>query len=331
MKLSILTLLLLSLLAGTVCAQATTDTGVLLEAYTQFVLASEVQSQALQMAKPLPEAEAKQIAEQASDWMTSQSEQLRAGLDQQFGDQARVQFSDFVAEYTTAEQNQDPLFLSQLAASLQLVPTPTDYAALRRAVMDQQLSIPFREASRLLGEMQTWAEIRALSPKTPPLSAWLTREKKTVAPTPAAPLAAPAKPVNPLMAAEASAPEWTAPATPPAANPMDAFAQSRQAERAQALSDAQAGMQQMAMERQSAETEYAAKKMAAAQADADAMRAQALKLAAVEQEAIDQRANSWSGRLKKIVSATVGAATGAFTGGIGAEAGRQAAEALFPR
>ena len=63
--------------------------------------------------------------------------------------------------------------------------------------------------------------------------------------------------------------------------------------------------------------------------DAEAMRAQSQKIAAVEQEAIDQRANSWMGRLKNIVSATVGAATGAFTGGVGAEAGRQAADAIF--
>ncbi len=49
----------------------------------------------------------------------------------------------------------------------------------------------------------------------------------------------------------------------------------------------------------------------------------------MEQEAVEPRANSWMGRLKNIVSATVGAATGAFTGGIGAEAGHQAADALF--
>lgn len=316
------------LTALSVMAQPTTEKGFLLEAYTQFVLAQQVQAQAIQLAEPLPEADAKQITDEAAQWMNKQSEQLRASLDEHFGDSARERFAEFVSAYTTAEGDHDLHYLGQLSGEAQLGETPMEYSAMRSLVLEKWLQVPFQEGSRLLGEMQTWAEIRALSPQTPPLNAWLNRDN---AAAPAAQPAAPGKPSNSLMAAEAPAPEWTAPETPPAANPMDAFARSRKAERNQALLDAQAGMQQMAMERQAAEAEYSAKKLADAQADSDAMRAQAQKLAAVEQEAIDQRANSWSGRLKKIFSATVGAATGAFTGGIGAEAGRQAAEALFPR
>jgi len=316
------------LLALPVSAQPTTDSGVLLTAYTRFILTQEVQAQALIMAKPLPESDARQVSEQAAKWMASESEALRAELDTHFGDGARDRFAEFVSEYTTAEGENDLHYLGRLAGSAQLGDTPFTFPDMRTLVLEKWLSPPFTQGSRLLGEMQTWVEIRALSPQTPPLSTWLDRgNTPAVTSVPAAP----AKPVNPLAAAEAAAPEWVAPETPPPANPMDAFAQSRTIERDRALADAQAGMQQMAMERQAAETEYAAKKMAEAQADADAMRAQAQKLAAVEKEAIDQRANSWSGRLKKIVSATVGAATGAFTGGIGAEAGRQAADALFPR
>jgi len=310
-----------------VSARPTTDTGILLAAYTRFAFAREVQSQAIQLANPMSEADAKQIEKQAAKWMNSESEALRADLDDRFSDQARDRFAEFVSEYTTAEKEDDLHYLGRLAGAARLGETPFEFSAMRTLVLDKWLQTPVEEGSRLLGEIQTWAEIRSLSPQTPSLAAWLNREGEAAAGTPVPP----AKPVNPLMAAEAPAPEWVAPATPPPANPMDAFAQSRKDERDRALADSQAGMQQMAMERQAAEQEYAARKMAAAQADADAMRAQAQKLAAVEKEAIDQRANSWSGRLKKIVSATVGAATGAFTGGIGAEAGRQAAEAIFPR
>jgi len=328
MKTFALLLLGTALLASPAWAQPSTDAAVLLSAYARFTLAREVQAQALNLAKPLPEADAKQIVEQANTWMSTETAQLRAGLDERFGQSARDRFSGFVAEYTSAEKTNDLHYLGRLAGDAKLGSTPLEFSEMRRLVLDKWLTVPFEKGGRLLGEMQTWAEVRAKNPQTPPLSAWLAREQTTVA---AAPVAPP-KPVNPLAAAEAAVPEWVPPpadSTP--ANPMDAFALSRKEKRDSALQDAQAGMQQMAMERQSAEQEFAAKKMADAQADAEAMRAQAQKMAAVEKEAIDQRANSWSGRLKNIVSATVGAATGAFTGGIGTEAGRQAADALFPR
>lgn len=325
--------MLLLLLATATCAlavdaQPTTDAGVLLNAYTRFVLTREVQAQALQVAQALPQADAQQIGDQTAAWMAAETEEMRTTLDQHFGNSARSRFADFVTEYTAAESQDDLHYLGRLAADAQLGQTPMAYPAMRRLIMDQWLQPTVQSGSRLLSEIQTWAEIRALSPQTPHLEAWLNRAiSAPSAPVPAQNVST--KSGNPLAAAEASAPEWAAPNLPPA-NPMDAFSQSRQDKRNRAQMDAQAGMQQMAMERQAAEQEYAAKKTAEAQADAEAMRAQAMKLAAVEQEAIDQRANSWMGRLKNIVSATVGAATGAFTGGIGAEAGRQAAGALFP-
>ena len=302
-----------------------TDAGVLLTAYMRFVLAREIQAQAQNLAKPFAEGDARQIAEQANAWMASETTALRASLDARFAETAKDRFAGFVSEYTSAENQNDLHYLGRLAGDARLGDTPLEFAAMRKMVLDKWLTKPFQKGSRLLGEMQTWAEVRSKNPQTPPLAAWLARDTTTPAATQPQP-----KPVNPLAAAEAETPAWTASDTPPPPNPMDTFAQSRKEKRDRALQDAQAGMQQMATERQAAEQEYAAKKMAAAQADADAMRAQSQKLAAVEQEAIDQRANSWAGRLKNIVSATVGAATGAFTGGIGTEAGRQAANALFP-
>ena len=304
-----------------------TDAGVLLNAHTRFLLAREVQAQALGLAKPLREPEARQIAEQAGVWLASETRQLREELDARFGAAAKDRFSAFVAEYATAENKNDLHYLGRLAGEARLGETPMEFPAMRRLVLDKWLSEFSERGGQFLGEMQTWADVRAKNPQAPDLAAWLARN--TPSPAPTAP-PTPAAPANPLAAAEAEAPEYVAPAADAPANPMDAFAQSRGEKRDRALQEAQAGMQQMAMERQAAEQEYAAKKMADAQADAEAMRAQALKLGAVEQEAIAQRANSWMGRLKNIVSATVGATTGAFAGGIGAEAGRQAADSLFP-
>ena len=309
---------------GAAAQAPTTDAGALLSAYTRFVLAREVQAQALGLAKPLLEADARQIGEQANAWMAAETARMRAALETRFGAAAKDRFAGFVAEYTTAEEKEDLHYLGRLAGEAKLGETPFEYPALRRLVLEKWLAEPFEEGGRLLGEMQTWAELRGRDPQAPLLAAWLARNAA------AAGVPSASRSANPLAAAEAEAPEYAAPAAEPAANPMDAFAQSRQEKRDRVLQEAQAGMQQMAMERQAAEQEYAAKKTAEAQVDAEAMRAQAQKLAAVEQEAIEQRANSWMGRLKNIVSATVGAATGAFTGGIGAEAGRQAANAIFP-
>jgi hypothetical protein len=161
--------------------------------------------------------------------------------------------------------------------------------------------------------------------QTPPLAIWLNRKQ---APEPAVGKTE-IKKINPLAAAEATMPEYSASSEIQIASPMEAFAQSRKMKRERALADAHAGMQQMAMERQAAEQELASRKVSEAHADAEAMRAQALKLASVEEEAIVQRANSWTSRLKGIVGATIGATTGAFTGGIGADAGRRAADSLF--
>jgi len=319
-------ILAIGTMLGTLAAGAHTPptaAGFLLQAYTRFVLAREVQAQAMELARPLPEAEAQAVAAEAKRWMATETDQMRAELAARFGEAARDRFSAFVAEYTAAEKDNDLHYLGRLAGEALLGDTPFEFPAMRRLVLEKWLTQPFADGSRFLGEIQTWSDLRARNPQTPPLADWLARDAAPAAAAPAKP------PANPLAAAEAEAPAFVAPAAEPPANPMDAFAQGRDAKRARALADAQAGMQQMAMERQAAEQEYSAKKLADAQADAEAMRAQAQKIAAVEQEAIDQRANSWMGRLKNIVSATVGAATGAFTGGIGAEAGRQAADAIF--
>ena len=309
-------------------ATAETDTGVLLRAYTRYVLAQEIHNQILQMARPLPKEAAEQVRNQAKIWIDSETTQLRENLSDHFGGNAKNTFAEFVAEYTTAESKKDVQYLGRMAAAAGLKTKPKTFPEIRRQVLDGWLAEPFAQGSKLLGGIQAWTERLETTSSPLTLSVWLGRSQ-ALGPADSVVASAPARPVNPLAAAEAAAPEFTPMPEGTAANPMEAFAKSRQSKRERALQEAQAGMQQLAMERQTAEQEYAARKTAEAQADADAMRAQAQKLAAVEQEAVDQRANSWMGRLKGIVSATIGAATGAFTGGIGTEAGHRAADALF--
>ena len=52
-------------------------------------------------------------------------------------------------------------------------------------------------------------------------------------------------------------------------------------------------------------------------------------VSAAQSEAIEQRKNSWSGRLKSVLTATIGATSGAFLGNVGSRAGEAAANAIF--
>ena len=185
-------------------AQPATDAGVLLNAYMRFVLAREIQAQALNLAKPLAEGEARQVTEQANIWMASETAALRANLDARFAENAKDRFAAFVAEYTAAENQNDLHYLGRLAGDAKLGDTPFEFPAMRKLVLDKWLTDPFQKGSRLLGEMQTWADVRSKNPQAPPLAAWLARD----ATAPAAP-APPSKPVNPLAAAEAEAAQQT--------------------------------------------------------------------------------------------------------------------------
>ena len=299
------------------------DSEVLLRSYIRFSLAREVHSRALALAEEWDAAEAEQIRVVADDWLADEVGRLRADLDRQFGEAARARFEAFVGEYTAAEDAGDAVYLDRLSTHVNLREAPADYAALRRLALERWLEVPMKGGTRLLSEIQTWVDVRSRAPDAPALDYWLEREHES---TPAAP--EPRRPVHPLAAAEASTPEWNGAAAQPA-SALDSFSQRRRERREQAMQTAQAGMQQMAMERQTAEQEYAAQVLAAAQADAEAMRAQAQRLAAAEAEAMAQRENSWGNRIKRIVGGTVSAGVGAFTGGVGAEAGRRAADELF--
>ncbi len=322
---SILIAVLIGVCLPLMSSAKTSADEVLLRSYIRFSLAQEVQSQAHKLAAGAPAAsEAKQITNLADEWLEDEVGSLRADLKKEFGDNARKRFASFVAEFTAAEKSGNIRYLEQLSKQVGLLKPPSDYKSLRRLALDRWLKDQLAGGTSLLGEIQTWSAVSAKQSGVPPLDAWLERNQ---AATPA-PKQARRRPANPLRAAEVQAPAWDNRAAS-SGSALDSFAQRRRARREQAMQTAQAGMQQMSIERQAAEQERAARVTADAQAEAEAMRAQAQKLAAVEAEALAQRENSWGNRIKKIVGSTIGAGVGAFTGGIGTQAGQRAADAVF--
>lgn len=303
----------------------TTADELLLRSYIRYTLATEVHSQARKLAAEAKGAQAEQISSLADEWFGEEVDSLRADLEKRFGDNARERFSAFVAEFTAAEKSGDSGYLEQLSRQAGLMEPPSDYKALRRLALERWLKDQFAVGTSLLSEIQTWSELAAKQSDAPTLDAWLERNQAQAAPAPKQVK----RPANPLRAAEAKAPAWDDSVVSASGSALDSFAKRRKDRREQAMQTAQAGMQQMSVERQAAEQERAARIAADAQAEAEAMRAHAQKLAAVEAEALKQRENSWGNRIKRIVGSTIGAGVGAFTGGIGTEAGRRAADAVF--
>jgi hypothetical protein len=301
------------------------DLAVLSRCYMKFLLNQQVAAQADMIAREARQEDAAQIKQAMSVRSAAKTVDLRNELTAQFGNSARARFEQFVADYTAAEKAGDAQLLAQLGEAFGISPAPADYASLRRVAIETFLQPDMADGSKWLGEIQTWIDVRKKTKDTPPLSIWLTRDQPTTVAKSAKPVV---KKPNSLADAEADMGEFTA-GEEEASSPLDSFDNMRKKRSARKLEEAQAGMEQVASERQTAEEEYAAKKTAAAQAEAEAMKRHADKLASVEKEALEQRKNSWGNRLKSIVGATVSAATGAFTGGIGTRAGQEAADAIF--
>lgn len=296
----------------------------LLRAYIRFSLAQEANSQAKKLAADAPAPKAEQIRNLADEWFQDEVSLLRTDLAKQFGKNARERFATFVSEFTKAEKAGNSQYLERLAKQVGLLEPPPDYKTLRRLALERWLKGQLSAATSLLSEIQTWSEVSAKKSNVPPLDSWLERNQPAEVSEPDRE----PRHVNPLRAAEAKSPAWDDSAVS-SGSALDSFAQRRRARREQAMKTAQAGMQQMSIERQAAEQERAARVTADAQSEAEAMRAQAQKLAAVEAEALAQRENSWGNRIKRIIGGTIGAGVGAFTGGIGTEAGQRAAAAVF--
>lgn len=304
------------------------DSPALLKAYFRFQIAQQIPAQADGLAAEASESQRRQVAEAMTGWRGRILERVRDDLQRQFGDGARARLESFVADYTMAEKSGDPAFLARLAEAADFAPPhPATYAALHRRVTEDWLKGDLDSGAALLGEVQTWLDVNSRTPNPPTLAAWLARGTQTWAPVPAATVAKPSR-RDALRDAESPS-AAVAVAEEGSSGALETFSQSRRDRRQRAVEEAQAGMQQVASERDAAEREVAARKTAAAQAESEAMKRQSDKLAAAEAEALEQRKDSWSNKLKGIFSATVGAATGAFAGGIGTEAGRRLSESVF--
>lgn len=295
-----------------------TDEAVLIVQYLRFALAGQVEQQVAQLGEGQDEGRRAELRQVSDAWQASRKASIRTALQQRFGPQGRTRFEAFVNEWMRAEGTRDADALHRYVAAFSLEPPePASFADLRSRVLQEHLDSDLQDASVLLARVQAWVE----APADGPLADRMEDAGKK---------ADSARPVvrNPLREAEVGTRDWQAPGEEDG-SPLDAFGKARQDRRDRALEEAQAGMQQVAEERRAAEEEYAQKKMAEAQADAEAVKRQADRLAATEQEALEQRQKSWGNRLKSIVGATLSAATGAFTGGIGTRAGQEAASALF--
>lgn len=293
--------------------------GYLYTRYLQAQVIDQVKDQRESLLRDVDAEKSTQVDQAFAAWRRQQLGRLKQDLESEWGENAKEEFSRFSRTLTQARETGEDGLIQRIADELSLRPVPETFAELQSVVLNQRSDSLVPVAAKFLGEVETWLELPEGSPS---LSVWLNRDLE---PEPA-PKPKPAQ--NPLRAAEAGGADWVPPQTG-TENPMDAFSRRRGEKREQALEEAHAGMRQVASERESFEREKASIELARAREDAEATRAQAQRLAATEEEALQQRENSWGNRIKRIVGGTISAATGAFTGGIGAEAGQRAADAVF--
>lgn len=301
-------------------------TRVLLSSLVRLGIGSQVADRAGELARGADARGAVEITAAVDAFRDGLGARSREELGRAFGAAAREEFGLFVDRFTQAEQDGDLAFLGRivpLAGPWEGAP-PAAYPALRAALIESALAGDVQEAGRFLADVQTWLDLRRRAVDVPGLQGWLGRGAQTATETEAPP----PRPRNRLRDAEAPAAGFTG-GDEEADGALAQFGAARTERRQKALEDARAGMQQVAEERRAAEEEVAAKKLAAAQAEADAVRKQAEKLAAAEGEAIEQRRNSWSGRLKSVLTTAIGATSGAFLGNVGSRAGEAAANAIF--
>ena len=299
---------------------------ILVPALYRLTLSRQVAERVESYRQELPEQLAAEIEAAMVKYRAELAGRIRLSLTEAFGDEAPERFSAFIAKFSQAEHEDDRNYLEALVAALELpaqVLTPTTFGELQLLYGATVLEGEIESAGRFLGDIESWVVLKGEVEDMPPLQAWLEREV-----VPEREMEAPTRPHNRLRAAEAK--------TQPkvlvgegADDTLDKFGAARSTRRAKALADAQAGMQQVASERAAAEEEAAAKKMAQAQAEAESIRRRAEQLAAVEHEAIEQRRNSWSGRLKAVLTTAISVTSGAFLGNVGSRAGEAAADAVF--
>lgn len=326
------TAILLALLLPGLASGVEKPKALMANCYLQFLLSHEVLAQAERFGEVYPEPDRAQIQDAVGRWCESKVGQVRGRLETGLGDKAQDQFGQFVAEYSQAEKDGNPEYLGVLSSELGIDPKPADFAAFRKTAFEQRLPGELSEASTLLGEVQTWAELRKKSKDVPVLNIWLTRNKALASQfgTPA-PMTPGQKTVQDLADAEPVPVEYKEDEKAENTGALDFFGGLRTKKREKALEKAHQGMQQITSERQQWETENAAAKSSDAQAEAEALKNHADKLAAVEKDALEQRQKGWGARLKTVIGTTVSAASSSFLGPIGQRAGEEAVNAIFEK
>lgn len=309
--------------------RALNDDQLLMNSYLEYSVVKHIPVEAETIAEPLDADAQAEINEIVDGWSKTYWSDVKEGLSERFGEQARGTFEAFVANLTKMEQAQNSSYLQYLCRAYEYGDCPDTYQELRSRIADEQLSDLLGACGSLLGEIQTWADLRSRGvDDLPPLAFWLTRSAKMKG-VPSLDIAvASAEPVDPLRAVEEPLPEYSEDEEDEGSF-LDDFSAMEDKKRQQSIDEAKAAMEQVAAERRAVEEDIAAKKLAAAQKEAEAMKAHAKELAAVEAQALKQRERTFGARVKRIIGATMTAAGGAFIGEVGARAGQEAADALF--
>ena len=231
------TFLIMFITAG--AAFASTDSAVLLKRYFDFSLNDEVTSACQKIMSNAPASDKAEILEAVKAWTTGNKGNIRDSLVNAFGDDARSKYSEFIANYSSAESKGDVVFLKELAPKTGLKSEVSGYDQLRAAAARELMTSSLANASSFMGDVETWLELGVMDVERPPLDAWLLRDRGVRVKTKAV------KKKRSLRNMEASSGTFRTTGSGDA-NPLDALSKMRDEKRAKALKDATAGMAMVA-------------------------------------------------------------------------------------
>lgn len=318
-------------------AKAAPDVEALVLSYLRVQATERVVAATAEMREGLSAEDAQQVDDAMQAWQGARASLVRDALQRQFGNEAEARFTGFINDFVMAARSGDQGPLGRLCAALAIDPPCADYAALNQAVTERYMEGDVRDSSWLLGNIQRWAELRRAGRPMPPLAMWLSRDVPSPSPS-AAPkaTAAPTRPaaspgsVEALMAAEA-VPQITLPAenVEATASPLAVFQEQWKKKREDLYKDSNAATDQMLTQRKEWEEDYAAQRKSKAEAEAEAFKKHSEELAKADKDALEQQQNGWQSKIKGIVGSLISSSVGAFTGGVGTQAGEKLAQKVF--
>lgn len=316
-------------------AKAAPDVEALVISYLRVQATERVVSETTAMQDGLSAEDAQQVADAMAAWQGARSGLIRESLQKQFGNEAQARFTSFINDFVMAARSGDEVPLGRLCAALAIDPPCADYPALNRAVTERYMADDVKDSSWLLGNIQRWAELRKGGRPMPPLAMWLSRDVPSTKPAAKGPAPtthpAPAPgSVEALMAAEAvpqiMLPSENAEAT---ASPLAIFQEQWKKKREDLYKDSNAATDQMLTQRKEWEEDYAAQRKSRAEAEAEAFKKHSEELAKADKDALEQQQNGWQSKIKGIVGSLISSSVGAFTGGVGTQAGEKLAQKVF--